>query len=85
MGPSVYTFTINKSSNLHNYEAMKINVGPFQVLTAPALPPQQAGTSAVAPTLGDVAKLMTKKENGKENRRVKKGFLYCPVLLSQAM
>ena len=47
---------------------------PFELVTPPALPPQQAGTSAVAPTMGDVAKLMTTKDDRKENTRVKRGF-----------
>ena len=74
-GPQVPPSSINKLSNPADYTTMRINIGPFQVLTAPALPPQQAATSAVAPTLSEFAIFLTTKEDRKENTRVAKGFV----------
>ena len=73
-GPQVFPSSINKLSNPADYTTMRINIGPFQVLTAPALPPQQAATSAVAPTFSEMAQLLTTKEDRKENTRVTIGF-----------
>ena len=54
---------------------MRINVGPFQVLTAPVPALQSGAAPGGAPNLGEWTKLMTTKEDRKENNRVAKGFI----------
>ena len=58
-------------TNPHHYEAMKINVGPSELLKAPSPAPQQVGTSTSL-TLGDMASFFIPKDDRKENAGIKK-------------
>ena len=66
VGPSVYTATIDKSSNLHEYEyeTTKKYVGPTELLKVPLPAPQQVGAlKTPSSTLGDVGSLLISKDD----------------------
>jgi hypothetical protein len=69
-GPDVLVYSINRTSNQDEYEAIKGNLGAFEDLGSPASNP----ASALPVTLADIGSVLTSKSDRIENTRLAKGY-----------